>query len=135
MKTLLIAVSALAAAGAFSGCATSPPLSTSPLIPAAEAKVKFERTRNDNTEINLRVKHLAEPEKLTPPAHTYVAWMRSSKDAAPQNIGALVVDKNLTGELQSLTPMHSFELFVTAEASGQVQQPTGKPLLWTNYNQ
>ena len=133
MKTAMIA-SALGLFGALSGCGGAPKLNTSSEIPAAEASVKFERTRNDNTEIDLRVKHLADPEKLTPPAQTYVAWVRADKDEAPQNIGGLVVDDKLNGKLKTVTPMHSFELFVTAEASGQVRKPTGKPLLWTSYS-
>lgn len=109
-------------------------LSSNPVLPAAESTVKFKATKNDNTRITLKVKHLAHPEKLTPPASHYVVWTRATKDAVPQSIGALVVDKNLTGKLDAETPLHSFELFITAEASGQVQAPSGDPLLWTNYS-
>ena len=30
--------------------------------------------------------------------------------------------------------MHSFDLFITAEASAQAQTPAGEPLLWTSYS-
>ena len=33
-------------------------------------------------------------------------------------MGALVVDKNLDGKLVTITPLRTFELFITAEASG-----------------
>jgi hypothetical protein len=134
MKTLLILTTFLFSACAIGSSRADSHLTTSPLIPAAEGDVKFSPVKNDNTGIDLRVKHLAEPEKLTPPAQTYVAWIRNGKDAAPQNIGALTVDKELTGELSTVTPLHAFDLFVTAEASGQVQQPAGQPLLWTSYS-
>ena len=49
-------------------------------------------------------------------------------------MGALVVNKNLDGKLVFITPLHTFELFITAEASGQIQQPFGEPLLWISYN-
>lgn len=126
---ILAAVMAMSA-----GCGGKTRLSTSPTLPAAESTVKYKTTKNDNTHIALSVKHLAQPEKLTPPASHYVVWMRATKDEAAQNIGALKVDKNLNGDLDTEVPLHSFELFVTAEASGQVQQPSEKQLLWTNYS-
>jgi hypothetical protein len=132
-KSMLFA--ALVAAGALSGCGGGAhTMSSSPAVPAAQGQVKFEKAANDNTGIDLTVKHMADPQKLTPPAQHYVVWTRQNKDAAPQNIGALSVDKNLTGTLKTVTPLHGFELFVTAEGSGQVQQPTGEPLLWTDYS-
>lgn len=131
----------LAATLAMSGCAMfgiggrgNTSLSTSPTLAAAEGSARFSATKNDNTRIALRVKHLAQPEKLTPPASNYVVWTRATKYAPAQNIGALIVDKNLAGKLDAETPLHSFELFITAEASGQVQQPSGQFLLWTNYS-
>ncbi len=109
-------------------------LSTSPTLPAAQGNAKFSVTNNDNTRIALTVKHLAHPEKLTPPASDYVIWTRATKYAPAQNIGALIVDKDLNGKFDGETPLHSFELFITAEASGEVQQPSGQLLLWTNYS-
>jgi hypothetical protein len=109
-------------------------LSTSPTLPAVEGRAKFSATKNDNTRITLTVKHLPHPDKLTPPANNYVVWTRATKDAPAQNMGALVVDKNLNGKLVTETALHSFELFITAEDSGQAQQPWGQPLLWMNYN-
>ena len=123
----------LATTLAMAGCA-GVSLSTTPSMPAAEGHARYSVTANDNTHIVLKVKHLAQPAKLTPPAATYVVWTRTTKDAPPQNIGALIVDNNLNGELDGETPLHSFELFVTAEASGQVQTPSGQSLLWTNYS-
>jgi hypothetical protein len=109
-------------------------LSSSPTLPAVEGRAKYTVTQNDNTRITLTVKHLPRPEKLTPPANIYVVWTRPGKYEPAQNIGALIVDKNLDGKLETETPLHSFELFITAEDSGQVKQPWGQPLLWMNYN-
>ena len=137
--SLRVLLTAIAAVGCLSGCATlfggpGPMLSVSPTIPAAEGTVRFARTSNDNTSIHLKVHHLANPEKLTPPATTYVVWVRSDPSAPFQNIGALIVDGNLTGTLNTVTPQHSFALSITAEANGQVQEPTGPPLLWLDHN-
>jgi len=137
-KATLTAMAACAIS--LSGCAifssrsTNPKMSVSPLVPAAESSVRFGKATNGNTSIDLKVKHLANTEKLTPPSHIYVVWLRSNPNAQPQNIGALDVDENLTGTLQTITALHSFALFITAEGSGQVQQPTGPELLWTDYS-
>ncbi len=129
---------AVAVVAALAGCAMfgtdGRTLSTSPDLPAAEGKAWFGKTQNDNVWVNVEVKHLAHPDKLTPPGNVYVVWTRANKDAEAQNIGALVVGPNLTGLLRSDTALHSFDLFVTAEASGQVQKPTGAPILWTSYS-
>lgn len=134
-------VAALAALLAASGCAmlgfggrNDTSLSTSPTMPAAQGSARFSPTDNDNTSIALKVKHLAHPARLTPPASHYVVWTRANKDASAQNIGALKVDKRLNGHLDTETPLHSFELFITAEASGQVQATSGPSLLWTSYS-
>lgn len=109
-------------------------MSVSPDIPAAQGTVKFGKSDNGNTTISMVVKYLAEPEKLVPPAATYVVWAHADKDAAPQNIGSLAVDKHRKGSLKTVTPFHSFRLFVTAEPNGQIQAPTGQRLLWIERN-
>lgn len=109
-------------------------MTASPKVPAAEGSAKFGKAANENTSIDLEVKHLADPEKLTPSAQVYVVWIRPEAGAPAQNIGALIVDKNLTGRLKTVTALHSFELFVTAESSRAPGQPTGDPLLTTSYS-
>ncbi|MCX6570157.1 MAG: hypothetical protein NT006_01815 [Candidatus Aminicenantes bacterium] len=131
----------LAVTLAMSGCAMlgigakgTSRLETSPMLPSVEGNARFSVTVNDNTSITLTVKHLAKPERLTPPASHYVVWTRATKDAAAQNIGALVVDKSLDGKIVTETSLHSFDLFITAEDSSQIQQPSGQPLLWMSYS-
>lgn len=109
-------------------------MNVSPDIPAAQGKAKFNKTNDGNVSINLSVKYLADPQKLQPPAAIYVVWVSPDKDSAAQNIGALKVDDDREGKLKSVTPLHAFQLFVTAEANGQVQTPTGTKLLWIEYN-
>jgi hypothetical protein len=106
----------------------------SPDIPAAQGKVKFDKTDDGNVAINLSVKYLADPQKLQPPAAIYVVWVSSDKDSPAQNIGALKVDNDREGKLKTVTPLHAFQLFVTAEANGQIQAPAGTKLLWTDFN-
>jgi len=129
-----LAVVLLAAAAVFAGCSGAEKLSTSSTLPSSEGDLKCEKAANDNTGIDLKVKHLANPSRLTPPASAYVVWTRADKDAPPQNIGALEVDKDLSGRLKTVTPLRRFELFITAEPSGETQTPSGTPLMWANCN-
>ncbi len=102
-------------------------------IPAAKGDVKFAKTDNGNTSINLTLEYLADPQKLQPPATIYVVWVRADQGSAAQNIGALKVDDKRKGTLKTVTPMVGFDLFVTPEQTGQAQEPTGKQLFWTSH--
>ena len=109
-------------------------MNVSPDVPAAQGKVKFGKTDNGNTAISLVVKYLADPAKLQPAASIYVVWVGPDKDSPAQNIGSLKVDSHRQGTLKTVTPLHEFRLFVTAEADGQVQAPLGTQLLWSEHN-
>lgn len=130
ISTFLLAAAAAIAAG----CTGPENLSASSALPAAEGTLRCGKAPNDNTAIDLKVKHLANPDRLTPPAAAYVVWTKADKDAAPHNIGALAVDESLTGRLETVTSLRRFELFVTGEATGQAATPSGEPLLWANCN-
>jgi len=136
MKTGIYMTATLLLAGAMlgTGCAGAEKLSASPALPAAEGTLKCDKGANDNTDIDLKVKHLASPDRLTPPASVYVVWLKADKDAAPQSIGALEVDGDLSGRLKTVTALRRFELFVTGEATGQTPTPSGAPVLWANCN-
>jgi hypothetical protein len=103
------------------------------LLPHASGVVKFKRLSGEDTLIDLRVKRLAEPDKLTPPGYMYVAWVRGSVDDPPQNVGSLVLDKDMRGELRTITPLQRFEVFVTAESASDVEKPSGERLLWADH--
>jgi hypothetical protein len=45
-----------------------------------------------------------------------------------QNVGALTLDDDLEGVLETVTPHSRFLLSVTPEASGQVDQPRNPPV-------
>jgi len=104
----------------------------SPDVPAAEGEVRLGNAENQNTLLELHVKHLALPEKVRPDAKTYIVWTRASaSEAQPQNLGALQVDDERNGRIKAITPLKKFEIFITAETSPLVTQPTGQRLLWT----
>lgn len=107
-------------------------LTSSPDIPAAQSTVKVSTTDNGNTKIDLVVEHLASPERVNPGATVYVVWARGNEAGAqPVNLGALKVDDDLKGGISAVTPLRSFELYITAEPSQMNTTPTGKTLLYT----
>lgn len=113
-------------------CGSGPPtvrMTTNPSIPGAQGTVKYSVTDNGNTAIELEVRHLAPPEQVEPGATTYVAWARAPGQDTPQNLGALRVDEDLRGTLETVTPMQSFDLYITAESSPTASAPTNRELL------
>lgn len=108
--------------------ATTLPLKGSPEVPAAAGEVNVSEGPNQNTRVELTVEHLASPERLRPGAKTFVVWARPT-GGQPQNLGALKVDEDLKGKLETLTPFTHFDLLVTAESDAQVTAPTSEPVL------
>lgn len=108
-------------------------LSTSTDIPAAQGTIRVSTTDNGNTQIDCLVEHLALPQSVNPDATIYVVWLRANDVAGqPQNLGALKVDEDLKGSISAMTPLRSFELFITAEPSRVSTLPTSKKLLYAN---
>jgi len=129
----LVALTCTLALAAVS-CAGSSKLqmTASPDIPAAQSSVKISPTENGNTQIDLKVEHLALPARVDPAATVYVVWVRGNDTGAqPVNLGALRVDNDLEGNFTGVTPLRAFELYVTAETSQAVTIPAGKTLLST----
>ena len=90
-------------------------------VPASEGTVRVSKGGNGNTKISVRVKHLAPPSKLAPDTTVYIVWVQP-QDGEKQNVGALVLNRDLEGSLETLTPLHRFKLYVTPEANAQVVQ-------------
>ena len=110
------------------------PLGSSTEIPAAQGDVRLQTTRNGNTEIKLRIMHLAPPGRITPGAEVFVVWVRGlAEGSEAQNLGALKVDRNLSGRFTAITPMPSFDLFITCEQSQSVTIPAHLELLPFHY--
>jgi hypothetical protein len=107
------------------------PMTADPSVPAAAGKVHVERDKdNRNTNLDIKVTHLARPSNLNPPATTYLVWIRpSGGDAVKQ--GAIGVDKNLNGELHAVTVLKNFDLFITAEQGETVTVPSSLEVLRT----
>lgn len=114
------------------GCASQLRMTRSAAVPAAVGVVDVKTTDNGNTAIELKVEHLAPPDRVDPNAKNYMVWARGmgAGDVA-QAMGALLVDDKLKGTIKFVTPMREFDLLVTPEASSEVSSPSGNAVLST----
>jgi hypothetical protein len=115
-----------------SGCAgpSQVRLTGSPDIPGAEGVVTVSTSNDGNTKLDISVKHLAHPEKVEAGASVFMVWVRGLEGGAQAaSLGALIVNSDLSGRMETVTPLRSFELFITPESSQTVSAPTGKTLL------
>lgn len=96
--------------------------------PAAQGVAELEHDKNGNLTVDLKVKHLAKPEALTPPKSTYVVWIQPNNSSV-NKLGDLRVNDKLEGEFKSPVPVANFQIFVTAEDGPTVSQPSGTEVL------
>lgn len=122
--------------GRAAGPGSSTELATSAKVPAAQGQLNIKDVGNNNTGLELRIQHLANPYKIDPGATTFMVWAKPfAETARVYPLGALTVNKDLSAELNATTPLKNFEVFVTAESSSQVQEPQGDRLLWATVSQ
>ena len=132
-RTLLIVASGtLVGCGLFSGSKNETMRPAAGNI-AGEGNVKAKEGANGNTELEVRVKHLAPPTKLASDASVYVVWIQPG-DGAIQNVGALEVDDDLVGELRTTTAHRAFKLSVTPEPSARMEKPTHAAVFTSEVN-
>ena len=99
-------------------------------VPASEGKVTTSSAANGNTNVNVHIKHLAPARKLVPDATVYIVWIQPRTDPSTwENVGALVLNDNLEGSLDTVTAQTRFRVEVTPEVSGTVPQPTHDSVL------
>jgi hypothetical protein len=115
------------------GCASKYTFATSSVVPAAEGTVKVTKDDNNNYSIDLNVKRLADPKRLTPPKNMYIVWMEGDQNVA-KNIGQLKTSSSMfSGQLKSsLKTVSSYKptaFFITAEDNSDVQTPAGPEVL------
>lgn len=125
---VVLALSAFASVvgcGMFGGGGEKQTMLTSSEVPAGEGTVEAKKGPNDNTLLKVEVKHLASPSKVADDASVYVVWIQPHGGAI-QNVGALSVDDELVGKLETTTPHQAFKVMVTPEPSARMAAPTHK---------
>jgi hypothetical protein len=112
----------------FGGSAKKISMTSAKEVPAAHGTIAVKTGRNGNTDVNITTKSLAQPSALTPPAEIYVVWFQPPNQS-PKNMGALRVDNNLNGKLDTVAPYRQFKVFITAEKQQTVDSPHGAMVL------
>ncbi len=103
-------------------------------VPAATGTVTVQKNSNNgNTRLDIKVNNLANPSSLTPPEDVYIVWIRPNDGTATKK-GAIRLDKHLNGELKVITVSKNFDVFITAEQSASVTEPSGAEVLDTHVN-
>jgi len=112
------------------GCSSTWHLTSSSLAPAATGKVVITAGPNNNTRLAISVRHLAPPQKMSQSGTTYVVWARGAGVTdRPQNLGALKLDSDLSGQLETVTPLREFDLTITVENTHVADSPTSNSVL------
>lgn len=121
------------ACGLFGSSAPKQTMLTSAENTSGEGTVQAKAGSNGNTEMEVRVKHLSSPSKVAADASVYVVWIQP-RNAEIQNVGALEVDDDLVGKLNTTTPHRAFTVTVTPEPSARMASPTHKAVFTSEVN-
>jgi hypothetical protein len=121
-------VLALAVLSAGVGFAKKYVLTPASIVPAAAGELNVGTDKNGNTELKIKLRHLAKPEGLTPPKSAYVIWIQQA-GGTPERIGILKVNSKLEGSFESTTPYKAFDLSITAEDDPNLKSPSGPEVL------
>ena len=103
------------------GCGRTVQLKPLPLAKGGEVTVRVELTYNRNDRLKIKVK-APNPSAYGANYTRYVAWVATPDRAQVINVGQIRVE-NGKGELQTVTPLRKFHLFLTVEEQGDVLQP------------
>jgi desulfoferrodoxin (superoxide reductase-like protein) len=115
---------------ALSSCSRKVDFASSALVPSAEGYVKVKQDKNKNFQISVNVKHLAHPNRLSPPKEHYVVWIQTQGNQM-ENIGQLRISKSLNGSLTAITSFEPIRVVITAEDQANTRVPSEYEVLNT----
>ncbi len=131
MKSILSVAIAFCLTLVLVSCGTSKMMfENSSVVPAATGEVKVKKDKNENYAIDVSVKNLAPPQKLSPSKDLYMVWMEDGKDPV-KKLGRIDPSSSLKGSLTALATVKPTKLFITAEDNAEVTYPTGEVVLTT----
>jgi len=122
---------ALALGLALAGCGGPRTYTLQPVerTSGAVGTLKTEKGDNENTKVELQVRHMPEPGAIDPAFETYVLWLRPSGAQEWRNMGALSLSDQREATLVVVTPHPAFDVQVTAEPESTVAQPSSAVVL------
>lgn len=94
--------------------------------PGADAHIVADVNEDQSTtQLEIKVEHLAPPDRVNTAATAYVIWQRSSSSVVWSRVGALLYDADArSGTFQGSVPEAAFDLTVTAEKTANVASPS-----------
>lgn len=119
-----------------SSCSKKASFATSTIEPAARGSVKMKKDKNNNYNVTVDVKYLAEPQRLQPAKQVYVVWAKTP-DNREQNLGQLRIghglfSSTLKGSLDAVTPFEPIQVYITAEDKADIEYPSSYTVLAAN---
>lgn len=136
IHTIFAIVSAVLVLFYFSSCAKKINFQSSSVVPAARGEVKVKKDNNNNYNIKISVKNLAEPKRLQPSKNMYVVWMET-EDNVTKNIGQInsstgLLSSKLKASFETVSSIKPTKIFITAEDDASIQYPGMQVVLTTN---
>lgn len=128
IKDAFKVLSFLFAAVLISACSREIVFPVSQVVPSAEASLEVNENDNKNYEIELEVKNLAQPNRLTPARRNYVVWMVTKRQGTII-LGNLNVNKNGNATLETSVPYEPVRVFITAEDDNKPVVPSTQIVL------
>ena len=110
-----------------SACANTISFPVSTIAPAAVGTASFNKDKNNNYIVNVKVKYLTSADRLTPSKSIYVVWIKSDKGDI-KNIGQLISDKNNNATMTGISSSKPVQIFISAEDKGDVSWPSNQEL-------
>jgi hypothetical protein len=102
----------------------------SSIVPAAEGYVKVKSDRNKNKTIKIRIKNLAEIERVDPDMKTYIVWMVTDRETI-KNIGQIKSTNKLNISFNAVSSFQPIRFFITSEMNESTLEPGNKMVLTT----
>ena len=120
----------------FSSCAKRVSFQSSSYAPTANGRVKVKKDKNNNYNLDIFVRNLAESKNLEAPRDNYVVWSETESNGV-KNIGQItsstrLFSKKLKASLHAVSSYKPTRIFITTEDNGNVQYPGFRTILTTN---
>lgn len=123
---------------AVGGAACGGPLRYTPRptqrAPEADATIVADVHRDQSmTNLQIRVEHLAPPDRINAGGTVFVVWARRNNSSQWTRVGILQYNpSSRTGELNGTTPDTQFELMITVENAAAPAQPSTATVVTQN---
>jgi hypothetical protein len=104
------------------GCAKQVSFNALPMARGGAATAKVDLTYDRNNTLEVKLSNVPDPSSLKPEYTRYVLWAATPDRQQVINVGQLRMNGS-NAQINTLTPLRSFVLFITAEPAGDVSAP------------